>query len=378
MSANEQQQNDATSSNNANRPPVAVPNQGQNTANQTAQTYRPAAAVNLLPAPPVGEEQNTLRLPPAVVNILPTPPTDDEQNALRVPPAVVNYLPPPRQPVQQQQQRNVGEANAIYARIPLPQLNPADIEAWFMSLDYWFPASGIHNDRKKFNTVLASLEPGVLPQLRTIIERAPAEDRYEYLRGELVLYYSDSHQRRMTRLLNEMELGDLRPSRLYHEMRRVAGNSLSEDALKGLWARRLPEHARVAVVAATGPIGEALRIADAITDALQPLGINAIQQPLYIQPNAATHAPPQPSTSNQSSEIAQMSAKIDKITKAFNEMKNRDGRSRSRSRGRSNSHQRDQSTDNECWYHRRYGREASKCRSPCRHRKPATGGPKED
>ena len=214
----------------------------------------------------------------------------------------------------------------FFARIPMPRLERgSDVEAWFLSLDFWFPASGIVTDQRKFDTVLASIEPSTLTQLTNVISSVPNTNKYEFIKKELIAFFSDSNQRRFNRLLSELQLGDLRPSQLLHEMKRVAGQTISEDAIRSLWAQRLPEHARAAVVASSGSTDEVARIADAIVDALQ-LNVNSI---------GATTKTTSPIKNHNSLSLEALQLEINKISKTLDRLttsRNFSNRSRSRNR----------------------------------------------
>lgn len=246
---------------------------------------------------------------------------------------------------------------AVYARLPLPQLSCSNIESWFITMDFWFAASGISSDKQKTATVLAALDPSVIAQLTDVIASIPAVNRFDFVRSKIIEHFADSEQRRLNRLLSEMPLGDRKPSELYYEMKRVAGTTLGEAALKGLWIKRLPDIAQAVVAASTGNAADFTKIADSIWDAVSTNNIRAISK-------------------NGPSEIDVLRQAIADLTRKFD---NFTSRSRSRSRNKK-SHVRYQSeskgkdrNDNssgsaECWYHHKYGRDAKKCRSPCRHK----------
>lgn len=111
--------------------------------------------------------------------------------------------------------------------------------------------------------------------------------KYTYIRTQLIEYFADSQQRRLQRVLSDMPLGDLKPSQLFNEMKRVAGNSLGEAVLLDLWATRLPPHAQAAVIASRGDAADKITIADAIVDSMVLRKINPVD---YKAPNAM--APP--------------------------------------------------------------------------------------
>lgn len=254
----------------------------------------------------------------------------------------------------------------IYARLPMPTVLNTNIEAWFTSMEYWFTASGINADRQRFATILAAIDPNVLAQLNEILREEPVVGKYEFIKQKLIAHYAESEQRKLNRLLSEMPLGDKRPSELYHEMKRVAGNVLGEAALKSLWAQRLPEAARPAIAASSGSPAELIRIADSIVDALAP---RAVRQ-------ATTTTTPAPLN-----DIGELKAIIAELR---NQISNMPRRGRSRSRNNNNNQRANTPANNSantsnnatttnnnsnsdlCWYHETYGDEAKNCREPCR------------
>lgn len=169
-----------------------------------------------------------------------------------------------------------GNVSVVYARLPLPQMASANIDSWFTTMDFWFTASGITADKQKTATVLAALDPAVISQLSEVIAELPQNDRYDYIRRKITDHFTESEHRRLNRLLSELPLGDKRPSELYHEMKRVAGSTLGDVALKGLWVKRLPEIVQPVVAASNGTAVEYTRIADSVVDAMSSSRINAV------------------------------------------------------------------------------------------------------
>lgn len=261
----------------------------------------------------------------------------------------------------------------------MPTISNTNIEAWFSSMDYWFSASGIFDDGQRSDTILASIDPNVLVQLQESMREAPPQGKYEFVKTKLIAHFADSEQRKLNRLLSEMPLGDKRPSELFHEMKRVAGNVLGEAALKGLWAQRLPEAARPVIAASTGTSNEFTKIADSIIDALAP---RAVRQ-TTVAATAVTTTP-----------LSEMDELKIVIAELRNQISNMPRHSRSRSRGGGNgnggqrshtpanpSNNQSSNTNNGnssnanpvvnadpelCWYHQKYGNNARNCREPCR------------
>lgn len=264
-------------------------------------------------------------------------------------------LPPPEHEI---------HANSVYPRIPLPTLVDGAAEAYFMSLEFWFAASGVTSDARKYCTVLAQVPSTKLQELSTIITAAPVNGKYEYIKAALIKHFADSQTRRLQRVLSEMPLGDKKPSQLYHDMARVAGTSLGETALRDLWAARLPPFTQAAVVAAKGTLADCLDTADRVHESI---GLRQ-HQVAGVEPEASTNP-----------DLIRLIKQIDETFRRFREdfPHERNGRGRTRdgsqnrnqNRERSFSRRRGQSNDNDhtdlCWYHAEFGRRAKKCREPC-------------
>ncbi|XP_038116925.1 uncharacterized protein LOC119769094 [Culex quinquefasciatus] len=253
--------------------------------------------------------------------------------------------------------------------VTVPRLNPpsmadSNIESYFMSLDFWFAASGItaQHDNRKFNIVMAQVPPNKLTELRGILEAVPEVGKYTYIKAKLIEYFADSQQRRLQRVLSDMPLGDMKPSLLFNEMKRVAGTSLSDAVLLDLWGSRLPPHAQAAVIASTGDAANKCAIADAIVDSMGLRNISAIASNSPRVAPGSTDAPAVSSIAAMQGEIAELSRKLEQVLR----FRNLRGESRSRSRSRRSYGPRERdSADGPCWYHRTYGNDAERCRKPC-------------
>lgn len=261
-----------------------------------------------------------------------------------------NSQPPVSIPPQQN-----ANIHTVFARLPMPTVTNTNIEAWFISMEYWFIASGITADRQQFSTVLAAIDPNLLVQLTEILREQPQVGKYLFIKNKLIAHFADSEQRKLNRLLSEMPLGDKRPSELFHEMKRVAGNVLGDAALKGLWLQRLPQAAQPVVAASTGSATEYTKIADSIMDALAP---RTVQQVAV----------------NPTSELSELKAMVAEMRLQINSFQQR---SRSQSREPTRTRQRTPTNNGNvntnadpslCWYHQKFGRDARKCRSPCRNK----------
>lgn len=254
--------------------------------------------------------------------------------------------------------------NVVSPKIQPPPFNGEYTDSWLRAMDFWFTASNIQADNQKFSTIMSHLPPDSMYRiLEQITDQIPERNKYDFIRSHVSKYFADSQQRRLNRVLNELPLGDSKPSQLFSEMKRVAGNTLSGEALKNLWIQRLPVNVRPALVASQGDEPEMTRIADAVVEALQFPSINSVQSSVPVS-----------SSSSMNPEINELRSEIQQLTKKFEKMFSNRSRSHSRSHSRNRSNSRHQNRSNtpvpdECWYHRKHGENARHCRSPCKYHK---------
>lgn len=299
-----------------------------------------------------------------------------------------------------------------YPRLPMPTLSEANIDGYFYSMEFWFKASGVADETRKYNTILSQIPPQKLYDLKFIIDNAPREKKYDYIKNQLIAHYADSQQRRLRKVLSDMPLGDQKPSHLYNSMARVANGALAEQALLELSSTRLPPHTHAAVAASEGSVASKLRIADVINESMDLRSYSTVNAVTDIQPPPVPvtqpTAPQAPAALPQEGELIalmrQMNRNIRKQNKINenhrqsnsnydntrrNQQFGREGRQARRrlnfppeEQGHTDENwdtqqdqriinltprRRDDSVDRNpnCWYHRNYGPNASRCRPPC-------------
>ncbi|GBN99473.1 hypothetical protein AVEN_76439-1 [Araneus ventricosus] len=72
----------------------------------------------------------------------------------------------------------------------------------------------------------------ILSQVSDIITSPPNNDMYKTLKERLINIFSDSEERRLKKLLQDVELGDKRPSMLLRQMQDLAGNRVGDELLR--------------------------------------------------------------------------------------------------------------------------------------------------
>lgn len=242
---------------------------------------------------------------------------------------------------------------------------------WFSHLEAQFVTGSITSDETKYYYVVAALDEQMLKLVSDIVEKPPNVDKYLTIRDNLIKSLSESESQQLQRLLKGMELGDQKPSQLLRQMRSSNDFALRDPVLKNLWLQRLPQEAQIVLAASPGTLEELAVVADKILETFRPstmFGISGKKQ--EIRPTSELGA--------LESKIDELLKHISLVDRSNSNVNNRRDRSRSfNSRNRSNSptsaqHSATSSNSkyNYCWYHYRFGADATKCNSPCQFKSP--------
>ena len=255
----------------------------------------------------------------------------------------------------------------------LPPFWPNDPTIWFAQIEAQFTTRGITAETTKYAHVVASLQAEIAQEVRDLLIKPPAIDPYQALKKELIRRTSASEQKRLHQLLISEELGDRKPSQLLRRMRQLLGeNTLEDSILRQLFLQRLPTNAQL-ILASSG---------DAVTiDQLAVIADKIAEVTPTPQAIAAVATPPPPAAFSESAElrsmIASLAKQVESLSFKLNERGNQRGRSPNRrgsgNRRRSSSSanrspsgdRRASHVEGPCYYHWRFGKEATKCRSPC-------------
>lgn len=243
---------------------------------------------------------------------------------------------------------------------PFWKENPA---LWFRQLESQFHMNGIVASETKYHIAVSALDTAIISQVSDVVMNPPAANiMYETLKNRLQERYAESQERRFKKLLNNIDLGDKRPSHLWREMHDLAGARVDEDFLRALWLQRLPSQVQAILSTDEGDINRTLASADRI---MEVLNINVDVQ-MVAGSSAAENNP----VSSCVSDFERLSMQVNELTKQVSSLteKKRSGRDRSDSRGRrANASSRNRNEDSErmCWYHFHFGSNATKCNKPC-------------
>lgn len=248
-------------------------------------------------------------------------------------------------PAQQQALLNAQPNNNVNSvKIRVPPFWKNDPQLWFLQLEAQFALCNIVSDLTKFNTVVGNVDPTFLDPVKDIIRNPPANNKYRTIKERLTQKFEESDHTKIKTLLNELTLGDLKPSDLLHKMQDLSCGKVGDDLLKILWLQRLPTNIQAILACSNDALLALSTMADKI---FETTSHNSIQ-------NVA-------SSSKNNSDLVDMIHNIeDKINNLNRKIDMSKPRTRSKSPKRTSS-----PSDVICWYHRKHKNRAKKCVKPC-------------
>lgn len=266
-----------------------------------------------------------------------------------------------------QNDENGDNSNVSAARMfKIPAFWRANPELWFKQIESQFITMRITADATRYHHVVASIEGEVLQQVSDIIISPPSINMYETLKKRIIERYSESEELRLKKLLSAIELGDQRPSHLLLEMKELASGKVSDDLLKTLWLQRLPTQVKVILAASDDTVTNLAHMADKIievADLKNNYGNISSTENVVTRSTTRSVETESSQFTRLEKQIAALSMKVERLTR-----ENRTNRERSRSRGKrpTSNISRDKPKHEFCWYHFKYGDDATKCKEPCK------------
>lgn len=222
--------------------------------------------------------------------------------------------------------------------VKIPPFWPRNPQLWFVQVESQFITRGITSDTTKYYHVLASIESTVLEQISDFVLNPPSTDKYLSLKALLIKEYTDSQEKQVKILLNELQLGDKKPSQLLREMRKLSNGQVDDKFLKTMFLEHLPAHARSILSVSVDNLNTLAEMADKIMD----------------------HTPR--TTIAVADTVSPMAEALEKLQIQINELA---AQIRNKPRSRSRSKSRSRSNYEMCWYHHKFGARAKKCIQPC-------------
>lgn len=228
---------------------------------------------------------------------------------------------------------------------------------WFSLLDCSFKASKITNSLTKFNHAVSLLPSDVLPLVSATISAASSSDKpYEDLQAALLSKLQSSVATRLSELLSKEELGDEKPTQLLSRMKQLLGDkydSFDADLFKQLFYQRLPPTVQRSLFSVKDNLQ---------TDAIAKLADDFIAtlSPLHTSSVSSVATQDNDQLTQLTRLVSQLATEVSSLKKQLHD------KPRSRSSTPRRPQRRDRSrSPGLCWYHHKFGADASKCTAPC-------------
>ncbi|GFX46930.1 retrovirus-related Pol polyprotein from transposon 17.6 [Trichonephila clavipes] len=150
--------------------------------------------------------------------------------------------------------------------VKLPPVWTNNIKLWFVQAGSNFALSAITNDQTKYN-IIAAIDPETLSSVLDILFEPPATNKYNAFKERLIAEFSLKINKKVRKLLSELQLGDDKPSHLLRKMRVLAsGAFLNDDFLKTLWLQRLPSEMQSILSVSSETLENLAELADKIAE----------------------------------------------------------------------------------------------------------------
>lgn len=193
---------------------------------------------------------------------------------------------------------------------------------------------------------------------------------YTDIKNAIVERFCDSKNTRIHRLLQNIELGDTKPSQLYRKLKVHGGSDVTEDFLKTIWLKRLPIRSQevLASVSDTLSTDKLAELADRIQETTAQNHILTVEK-RDTKPDTE---------SSISAQLCEIFKRLNQLDRSLNNNQPRSSsRNRTRSPYPSNSRSKsdsvqpsDQQPPNgpkPCYFHKRFHEAARSCKPGCLH-----------
>lgn len=253
------------------------------------------------------------------------------------------------QNVQQEAQPN-SAVNRIQVRVPpFWKQNP---RLWFRQLEAQFANSNITLDLTKFNTIVGVIESDILTTVSDVVLNPPENDLYETIKARLIHRFEETEQKKLKNLLNELTLGDMRPSDLLRKMKELSCNKVGDDLLKTLWLQRLPLTIQTVLSTSSETLDQLTVLADKMFEVNDNATVQAVSTEKPDKFNDLVNV------------VCKLDDKIESLRKEFR-MSKKSSKQKSLNQPSTSNTEPTVTKRKICSYHKRFGENAIKCRKPC-------------
>lgn len=238
--------------------------------------------------------------------------------------------------------------------VKMPQFSKDDIEFFFWQAEASFALSGVTAEATRFHYAVTAIPQEVLRDVAEII-RNPPDNPYTKVKERLLSIYADTKEQRIRRVLQDVALGDRKPTALLRDMEHHAQGKLLPPVMRTIFMSRLPDDVQKILAASSSPIGELAIMADKIMDVGPARSVASASVALPAAPSAV---------SDLVNEVRELRREVASLRQNQN-WRSR-GRSASPHPNRTRDRSRSQRKFETCWYHYKFGDDARTCRDFCK------------
>lgn len=112
---------------------------------------------------------------------------------------------------------------------------------WFAVVESYFTKLKIDDNQQRYLDVVSCLPSRYANEVRDVIMLPLDNTSYTSLKTELVKRLSSTQDEKTRKLLENVTMGDEKPSQFLRRLQALAGTTVPESLLKTLWMRGLPE-----------------------------------------------------------------------------------------------------------------------------------------
>ncbi|XP_037043632.1 uncharacterized protein LOC119079679 [Bradysia coprophila] len=251
---------------------------------------------------------------------------------------------------------NIPPVNNSVQRIQLkiPPFWKKNPQLWFIQLEAQFTTTNITTEQTKFNHIVGVIESDILDYVSDIVLAPPARNQYQAIKARLIKQFTATDQQKLKALLEELTLGDMRPTDLLRKMKALACKKVGDEFLRTLFLQRLPTTIHTFLATSVAPIEELAQLADQMFEVTQSSSVS-VQE---------VSSPSNDLLDGLVNVVHKLEDKVETLTQGFRRSWNSSGQ-KSRNRSTTPAKASNVKPNKLCFYHKRFGSKADNCSQPC-------------
>ncbi|GBN09942.1 hypothetical protein AVEN_110253-1 [Araneus ventricosus] len=245
------------------------------------------------------------------------------------------------------QDGNSFSCSRVAVRVPAFWVN--NVKLYFAQIETNFRIVGIVSEQTKFDTLVAAFDPQTLTHVSDLLYTPPKDNPYTALKNRLLSEFEVSQNKKVRALLEDLDLGDRKPSSLLRQMLELSEGLVDDAFLKNLWLKRLPVNIRTIFSISSESLSKLAEMADRMHE----YNFGEVADVKASKPEYCTSE-----LREMKLQISELSKQVETLNARFASLnaKKRHSRSRSEPRERNNRL---------CFYHYKFGDRAHKCIKLC-------------